>query len=81
MLNTKPDPADHHGLRQSISEWRPGGDGAIQKERRRTLILPQLNTQWRLKLGDQQSSRTLLHTLALKLWLHKRKDGAGSICV
>lgn len=39
MLNTKPDPADHHGLRQSIREWRPGGDGAIQKARRRTLIL------------------------------------------
>ena len=40
MLNTKPDPDDHHSLRQSISEWRPGGDGAIQKERRRTRVLP-----------------------------------------
>lgn len=33
MLNRKPDTADHYGLRQSISEWRPGGDGAIQKEK------------------------------------------------
>lgn len=33
MLNTKPDPADNHSLRQSISEWRPGGDGAIQKKK------------------------------------------------
>ncbi len=49
MLKTKPDPDDHHSLRQSISEWRPGGDGAIQKERRRTQILPSgmgVNAQW-----------------------------------
>lgn len=65
MLNTKPDPADSHGLRQSISEWRPGGDGAIQKERRRTLVLPSgaaVNTQRRLKLGDHKSDWNLLHT-------------------
>lgn len=50
MLNTKPDPDDHHSLRQSIREWRPGGDGAIQKERRRTRILPSeagVNAQWK----------------------------------
>lgn len=70
MLNTKLDPDDHHSLRQSISEWRPGGDGAIQKERRRTRVLPSgagVNTQWRLKLGDHKSDWTLLHTSVAKL--------------
>lgn len=70
MLNTKPGPDDHHGLRQSISEWRPGGDGAIQKERRRTQILLSgagVNTQWSLKLGDHKSDWTLLRTSAAKL--------------
>lgn len=65
MLNTKPVPADSHGLRQSISEWRPGGDGAIERERRRSLVLPSgagVNTQWRLKLGDHKSDWKLLHT-------------------
>lgn len=33
MLNRKPDPADHYSLQQSISEWRPGGDGAIQNRK------------------------------------------------
>lgn len=70
MLNTKLDPADHHSLRQSISEWRPGGDGAIQKESRRTQILPrgtQVNAQWRLKMGDHRIDQTVLHRSVAKL--------------
>lgn len=70
MLNTKPGPDDHHSLRQSISEWRPGGDGAIQKGRRRTRILLSgagVNAQWRLKVGDHKSDWALLHTSAATL--------------
>ena len=70
MLNTKRDPADNHSLRQSISEWRPGGDGAIREGRRRTPISSSgagLNKQWRLKLGDHKSDWKLLCTSVEKL--------------
>lgn len=57
MLNTKPDPADHHGLRQSISEWRPGGDIAIKKEKEEELEFTSTEYTMDIKNGRSSKSR------------------------
>lgn len=62
-------------LQQSISEWRPGGDGANQKARRRTLILTRrLWTEYTMEVKSGRSSKwwdPLTHTGSRALIIHK----------
>lgn len=45
MLNKEPDPHGNRRLRQSISEWGPGGVGVIQEGGRRVRVRPGANKQ------------------------------------